>query len=165
MIRTSIDGETMMKYYLSPMSCSMMQEEKAGKVLEVFRDQITPSTQGLCITQMPAERARIQYAFKKACILSLPRMNAKEKVSARDLEEIIFLVERFLSMTEGYCVLLDSLEDITRKNDFVEVMKFLYALSDIVIINHGKLLLSLNPEEFSATQLSILRSEFSPLPT
>jgi hypothetical protein len=143
----------------------MVQEEKAGRVLEVFRDQITPSTQGLCITQMPVERARIQYAFKKTCILSLSNMETKEKASACDLEGIIFIVERFLSMTEGCCVLLDNLEYIARKRDFVEVMKFLYVLSDIVIINRGKFLLSLNPEGFSAIHLSILRQEFSILET
>ena len=154
-----------MRYYLSPMSCWMVQEEKPGKVLEVFRDQINPGAQGLCITQMPVERARIQYAFKKTCILSLSRMNANAKVSPRDLEEIIFMVERFLSMTEGCCVLLDNLEHFTRNRDFVEVMKFLYVLSDIVIINRGKLLLSLNPKGFSPIHLSILKREFSILDT
>jgi hypothetical protein len=64
-------------------------------------------------------------------------------------------------MAKGGSVLLDGLEYLITENDFLKVIKFLHSLADAITTYRGRLLLSMNPEAFSAVELNIIKREFT----
>jgi GAF domain-containing protein len=153
--------KTEMKYPLKSLTCYLVLEEKADRVFDIFYDQISHGIPGFCVTRLPLEKIKEKYRFEKTPVLSLSHMAAKDNVDPTDMGKLVHIVSEFLNMAEGGSVLLDGLEYLITENDFLKVIKFLHSLADAITTYRGRLLLSMNPEAFSAVELNIIKREFT----
>jgi len=153
--------KTEMKYPLKSLTCYLVLEEKADRVFDIFYDQISHGIPGFCVTRLPLEKIKEKYGFEKTPVLSLSHMAAKDNVDPTDMGKLVHIVSEFLNMAEGGSVLLDGLEYLITENDFLKVIKFLHSLADAITTYRGRLLLSMNPEAFSAVELNIIKREFT----
>ncbi|MBI4362430.1 MAG: DUF835 domain-containing protein [Euryarchaeota archaeon] len=140
--------------------CYLVREERPEAALEMFADLVTHGAPGLCFTRSPPKRIRDTHRLHKTPIVWIGQQPpSREFQAVEDLEELSFLIAKFLRERSEGVVLINALEYLVQTKGFPGTLKFLYGLREIVAHSNARLILSVDPRSLEAKELSLLERE------
>ena len=129
--------------------------EEAHRLFQVAR---TMGKQGLVITRTFPQKVRERLGETETPILWLSNVGKEDAVRPKDIEKLSLAVEQFFGH-QGGVILLDAVEYLVTNNNFITVLRLVQSIRDQVAINHGVLLISVNPSALDPHQLTLLQKE------
>ena len=105
------------------------------KGYQIFYDQITHGSFGLCITKLVPETIREKYKIIKTPILWATFRNTGNSISPRDLNGLNSIVSDFIDKTENPILFLDCFDQIKFVNGFDKSMSVLKELKAFCVMN------------------------------
>ena len=152
---------TPQKYLLEKGLNYLVKDEKLDKNYEIFYDQITHGSSGLCITKLQPDKVRERYRIVKSPILWLTfKTDVENTISPKDVDGTKSAISDFVGKTEKPVILLDCFDQLMLANGFEKSINMLKEIKDICMKNNANLLVSINPEMFEKEQLSVIEKEF-----
>ncbi|MDI6708399.1 MAG: DUF835 domain-containing protein, partial [Candidatus Thermoplasmatota archaeon] len=153
------------KYELRPRYSYLVEEEKATKSFEIFADQVTHGIEGLCISRKHPELIKERYGLDKVPKIWLTAEIADDSLKPTDLALLTLTIRDFIDKTENGVVLLDGIDYLLLNNSFESVVKTLNSINDSIMRSKSRLILSINPAEFSAKQFALLSKNLEKIET
>lgn len=147
------------QYTLEKGHSYLIKEKWLDKGYQIFYDQITHGSFGLCITKLVPETIREKYNIIKTPILWSTFRNAENSISPRDLNGLTSIVSDFIGKTENPMLFLDCFDQIKFVNGFDKSMLVLKELKAFCVMNGLIMLISLNPKIFEGQQLTVIENE------
>jgi hypothetical protein len=147
------------QYTLEKGHSYLVKEKWLDKGYQIFYDQITHGSFGLCITKLMPEAVREKYNIIKTPILWSTFKNAENSISPRDLNGLASIVSDFVDKTENPVLFLDCFDQIKFVNGFEKSILILKELKTFCIMNGLTMLISLNPKMFEGQQLAVIENE------
>ncbi|MDH7508138.1 MAG: DUF835 domain-containing protein [Methanomassiliicoccales archaeon] len=140
--------------------CTYIIKEKVpNKAYSIFSDAINRGARGLIVTRSYPPKLKKKYEIRNSMIYWLTNVGMDNAIRPKDLEELSFKLEKFISTNESALVIIDGLEYMITNNDFTTVLKFVQSLRDQVAIKNAVLLISFNPLTVEPHNLKLLEEE------
>jgi PAS domain S-box-containing protein len=146
----------------------LILEEDNSKAIDLLNGLLLNDFKGLFITREISQRLFdnllvalpvTQYFFSQHVSLL-----DNESAIISDPSALITVISNFFTGNEKSIVLIDRLDYFIALHGFTTVMQMVYTLSSIASKNEGIILIRLNPEVISSTELAILNEELKSLP-
>ncbi|MDI6840669.1 MAG: DUF835 domain-containing protein [bacterium] len=150
-----------LKYSLKMGNIYFIKEKSLKKSYETFLIQITHGSQGLCFTKLHPEEVRRMYGLTKTPIIWLTfRTDESERtIPFTKLDELTATVSEYVNSVKNSVVLIDCFNHIKLLNGFEQAMKFLYTMKRMISGGDSNLLITIDPDDFTDAQLSILEKK------
>jgi len=155
--------KTELKHWLDPAECFIVTEAKPKKSYEMFVDLVTHGVPGFVISREHPEKLRKKYKMSKTPVLWLSRTEVENTLNPDDLHKLNYLVEGFARKNGGSVIMLDGLEYLITQNSFQPILKCLYELRNIIVMNKSRLIIPLHKDALSLQEYSILERGFTML--
>ncbi len=155
--------KTELKHWLDPAECFIVIEVKPKKSYEMFVDLVTHGVPGFVISREHPEKLRKKYKLSKTPVLWLSRTEVENTLNPDDLHKLNYLIEGFARKNGGFVIMLDGLEYLITQNNFQPILKCLYELRDLIVMNNSRLIIPLHKEALSLQEYSILERGFTVL--
>lgn len=119
--------------------------------------------QGLCFTTQHPEQIRNRYVLQTTPIFWISR-RGESQIAVSNLEVMADITARFLEKSHNPVVLLDGLELLVVTNGFVQVIKFLRDIMEMVFISRGILIVPVNPSALSEREMALIERDMQEIP-
>ena len=152
-------GITPKQYYLEKGHVYLIREEYPDKGYQIFYDQITHGSFGLCITKLEPEKVRERYKLAKTPIIWLTFNSVESAILPRDIDGLTSIVSDFVRKTEGSLFFFDCFGQIKLVNGFVKSISMLKDFKKLCNENNSIMLISIFPKMFDEQQLAVIEGE------
>ena len=152
-------GITPKQYYLEKRHVYLIKEEWPDKGYQIFYDQITHGSFGLCITKLEPEKVRERYKLAKTPIIWLTFNSVESAILPRDIDGLTSIVSDFVRKTEGSLFFFDCFSQIKLVNGFEKSLSMLKDLKKLCNENNSIMLISMFPKMFDEQQLVVIEKE------
>jgi len=152
-------GITPKQYYLEKGHVYLIKEEWPDKGYQIFYDQITHGSFGLCITKLEPEKVRERYKLAKTPIIWLTFNSVESAILPRDIDGLTSIVSDFVRKTEGSLFFFDCFSQIKLVNGFEKSLSMLKDLKKLCNENNSIMLISMFPKMFDEQQLVVIEKE------
>ncbi|KYK34258.1 MAG: DUF835 domain-containing protein [Theionarchaea archaeon] len=154
---------TPLKYDLELQEVYLIEEEKSEKAFDIFVDLVKHGFKGFGICRTHPQKIREKYGLERTPVMWLSEIESKqlEHVGSQDLPKLIYLVAEFVKRAQPAVIILEGLEYLMVQNDFKNVLKLVYTLSDYVATSQSVLLLPVNPHVLPAHEHTMLKRAFT----
>ncbi|MDH7596341.1 MAG: DUF835 domain-containing protein [Methanothrix sp.] len=119
--------------------------------------------QGLCFTTLHPEQIRNRYVLQITPIFWISRRSGGQ-MAVNSLEVMADITARFLDKSKNPVVLLDGLELLVVMNGFVQVIRFLRDIMEMVFISRGILIVPVNPSALSEREMALIERDMQEIP-
>ncbi|MCX8206345.1 MAG: DUF835 domain-containing protein [Methanothrix sp.] len=119
--------------------------------------------QGLCFTSQHPEHIRNRYVLQTTPIFWISR-RGEGQMAVSNLEVMADITARFLEKSHNPVVLLDGLELLVITNGFVQVIRFLRDIMEMVFIRRGILIVPVNPSALSEREMALIERDMQEIP-
>lgn len=133
-------------------------------IYELFRTLIHKDAKGLVITRGNIEKYIPLLRQLNIRILTLGDSDDKKFESINTLGELEKTITAFTSSNKQTILLLDRLDYLIIQHSYQKVLQSLYQINSQISQKNALLLLRLNPEILTSSQIAILQEEFNPFP-
>ncbi|MEM2943535.1 MAG: DUF835 domain-containing protein [Methanomassiliicoccales archaeon] len=140
-------------------STYIIKEKTPKLAYRIFSNAIGDGASGIIITRIYPIKLKKQFEIGSSTIYWLTNVIADMALRPKDLEELSFKLERFISTHENPIVIIDCLEYLITNNDFTTVLKFVQSIRDQITIRNAILLISINPLTLDSHNLKLLEEE------
>lgn len=147
------------QYYLEKGHVYLIKEEWPDKGYQIFYDQITHGSFGLCITKLEPEKVRERYKLAKTPIIWLTFNSVESAILPRDIDGLTSIVSDFVRKTEGSLFFFDCFSQIKLVNGFEKSLSMLKDLKKLCNENNSIMLISMFPKMFDEQQLVVIEKE------
>ena len=148
--------ETAMKYDIRPGFSYLIEEEKAEKAFDIFKDLVQHDFPGLLITRMHLDMVRETFGLVKTPILWLSKTPDKNNLSPTDLGMIRHIILEYIRKSGESMVLLDGLEYLITNNGFPLVLKYIDDINENVMMSKSGLIIPVDPRTLEEKELALL---------
>ncbi|MBW3015283.1 DUF835 domain-containing protein [Candidatus Woesearchaeota archaeon] len=148
------------KYPLAPNVSFIVKDRDFHEAFSVFLDQILHGKQGICITRMNPQQVLNQYQLKNTPIYWLTEMEVENSIEPTNMEEIAYVVERFVGTAKESVVFFDGFEYLTTYNTFGKTLHLAQDLKDRISMRNSNLLVPLKTTALEDIQLHLVDREF-----
>jgi Protein of unknown function (DUF835). len=114
--------------------------------------------QGLCFTTQHPEQIRNRYVLQTTPIFWISR-RGESQTTVSNLEIMADITARFLEKSHNPVVLLDGLELLVVTNGFVQAIRFLRDIMEMVFISRGILIVPVNPSALSEREMALIERD------
>ncbi|MEW6070207.1 MAG: DUF835 domain-containing protein [Candidatus Thermoplasmatota archaeon] len=152
--------ETLPKYELMPKASYLVKEEKSALSFAIFVDQVTHGVEGLCISRQHPDLIKGKYGLVKTPKLWLTMEIAEKGLSPTNLSLLTLTIRDFTDKTENGIILIDGIGYLLLHNSFESIVRTLESIKDLIMRSKARLLLPINPNEFSAKEFAIISMDF-----
>ncbi|MFQ6087837.1 MAG: DUF835 domain-containing protein [Candidatus Methanofastidiosia archaeon] len=135
----------------------LISERELKKGLDVFLDLLRCGYKGLIITRTHPELLKKKLKINSPIFWISESSEGKENVLSPNLDELERVIKE--KVFENRVVLLNRLDYLIQKNDFSKVLSFIQRLNDFLYFTRSLLLISVDSETLSESELSLLRTE------
>ncbi|KYC46896.1 MAG: acetoacetate metabolism regulatory protein AtoC [Candidatus Methanofastidiosum methylothiophilum] len=151
------------KHEIPPGKCFLVYEKKYEKSFEIFKDLVTHSISGLAITRTPPGSIKKTYDLEKTPFIWLSKIEGQNTISPIYLNSLMNLITDFVNKGKDSIIILEGLEYLIAQNNFENVLKFIQALRDFLLIENSRLIIPLNKDAFNQKELTQLEKELEVL--
>jgi len=132
---------------------------------EVFTDQITHGTEGLCITHDAPEEVRRRWGFKETPIIKLSDEKGSDRyISPRNLPLLYVTIKSFVESSKNSIILIDSIEQLIKENEGKipqrEILDYVYQME---LLGHKSHLILAERPDFVHTSITMSINEVKEL--
>ncbi len=158
-------SEAPKRYPLEKGHLYIIKEEFPDKGYEIFYDQITHGSFGLCITKLYPDNIRQRYGLAKTPIIYSTFNDTSNAILPRNVNELVSIISDFEQKTTDPIFFIDCLDQIKFAIGFGEFISTLKKIRQFCYDSSSILLVSLNPAMFEDQQLAIVDSEINEVET
>ena len=134
----------------------LVRETKPKKSFEVFVDQVTHNIQGLCVTRQHPSTIRKEWQLDKTPIIWLSNQLGKVYINPTNIGILSDTIIRFVEKSGDSVVLIDGVEFLIVNNDFEKVLRMIHHVTEAVMENKSRLIVSVDPRTLSVRELALL---------
>ncbi|MCG7841327.1 MAG: DUF835 domain-containing protein [Methanomassiliicoccales archaeon] len=134
----------------------LVKESKPHKSFEIFVDQVTHNIQGLCVTRQHPDIMRNEWGLEKTPIIWLSNQLGKVYVNPSNIGILSDTVIRFVEKSGDSVVIIDGVEFLIVNNDFEKVLRMIHHITEAVMENRSRLIVSVDPRTLEARELALL---------
>jgi CheY-like chemotaxis protein len=134
----------------------LVRETKPKKSFEVFVDQVTHNIQGLCVTRQHPSTIRKEWGIDKTPIIWLSNQLGKVYINPTNIGILSDTIIRFVEKSGDSVVLIDGVEFLIVNNDFEKVLRMIHHVTEAVMENKSRLIVSVDPRTLSVRELALL---------
>lgn len=134
----------------------LVKENKPHKSFEMFVDQVTHNIQGLCITRQHPTILRKEWGLEKTPIIWLSNQLGKVYVNPTNIGILSDTIVRFVEKSGDSVVLMDGVEFLIVNNDFEKVLRMIHHITEAVMENRSRLIVSVDPRTLDIRELALL---------
>ena len=134
----------------------LVKETKPHKSFEIFVDQVTHNIQGLCVTRQHPTNLRKEWGLEKTPIIWLSNQLGKVYVNPTNIGILSDTIIRFVEKSGDSVVLIDGVEFLIVNNDFEKVLRMIHHITEAVMENRSRLIVSVDPRTLETRELALL---------
>ena len=134
----------------------LVRETKPKKSFEVFVDQVTHNIQGLCVTRQHPSTIRKEWGIDKTPIIWLSNQLGKVYINPTNIGILSDTIIRFVEKSGDSVVLIDGVEFLIVNNDFEKVLRMIHHITEAVMENKSRLIVSVDPRTLSVREMALL---------
>lgn len=134
----------------------LVKETKPQKAFEIFVDQVTHNIQGLCVTRQHPTIIRKEWGLEKTPIIWLSNQLGKVYVNPSNIGILSDTIVRFVEKSGDGVILIDGIEFLIVNNDYDKVLRMLHHITEAVMENRSRLILSVDPRTLEVRELALL---------
>ncbi|NLX47388.1 MAG: DUF835 domain-containing protein [Euryarchaeota archaeon] len=134
----------------------LVKEAKPNKSFEIFVDQVTHNIQGLCVTRQHPTNIRKEWGLEKTPIIWLSNQLGKVYVNPSNIGILSDTIIRFVEKSGDAVVLIDGIEFLVVNNDFDKVLRMVHHVTEAVMENRSRLIVSVDPRTLETRELALL---------
>lgn len=153
--------KTEITHWVDPAETYIIEEKKPEKSFQIFVDLVTHGIPGFTVSRIYPDKLKLIYELTKTPVIWLSKSEIGRTIDPNDLSKLSFIIEDFTKKSEQSVVLLDGLEYLIIQNNFETVVKLLYELKDVVVLNNSRLLIPLYKGTLSEKEYNLLVREFT----
>jgi|GEM_PF-3882947 len=127
----------------------------------IFQDLVQHGAPGLCLSRILPDTIRKIYSLEKTPILWLTTNKVPNQhcISPSNIVDLSSAVINFLEKSNDGIVLFDGLEYLISQNNFRSILNLIQLLNDKIMLNHGKIILPLDPDIMDPKELHQIMKE------
>jgi len=134
----------------------LVKETKPTKSFEIFVDQVTHNIQGLCVTRQHPTIIRKEWGLEKTPIIWLSNQLGKVYVNPSNIGILSDTIIRFVEKSGDGVILIDGIEFLIVNNDFDKVLRMVHHVTEAVMENRSRLIVSVDPRTLDTRELALL---------
>ena len=134
----------------------LVKETKPNKSFEIFVDQVTHNIQGLCVTRQHPTIIRKEWGLEKTPIIWLSNQLGKVYVNPSNIGILSDTIIRFVEKSGDGVILIDGIEFLIVNNDFDKVLRMVHHVTEAVMENRSRLIVSVDPRTLETRELALL---------
>ncbi len=134
----------------------LVKETKPNKSFEIFVDQVTHNIQGLCVTRQHPTNIRKEWGLEKTPIIWLSNQLGKVYVNPSNIGILSDTIIRFVEKSGDGVILIDGIEFLIVNNDFDKVLRMIHHVTEAVMENRSRLIVSVDPRTLETRELALL---------
>jgi DNA-binding response OmpR family regulator len=134
----------------------LVKETKPNKSFEIFVDQVTHNIQGLCVTRQHPTIIRKEWGLEKTPIIWLSNQLGKVYVNPSNIGILSDTIIRFVEKSGDGVILIDGIEFLVVNNDFDKVLRMVHHVTEAVMENRSRLIVSVDPRTLETRELALL---------
>lgn len=134
----------------------LVKETKPNKSFEIFVDQVTHNIQGLCVTRQHPTIIRKEWGLEKTPIIWLSNQLGKVYVNPSNIGILSDTIIRFVEKSNDGVILIDGIEFLIVNNDFDKVLRMVHHVTEAVMENRSRLIVSVDPRTLETRELALL---------
>lgn len=134
----------------------LVKETKPNKSFEMFVDQVTHNIQGLCVTRQHPTIIRKEWGLEKTPIIWLSNQLGKVYVNPSNIGILSDTIIRFVEKSGDGVILIDGIEFLVVNNDFDKVLRMVHHVTEAVMENRSRLIVSVDPRTLDTRELALL---------
>ncbi len=134
----------------------LVKETKPNKSFEIFVDQVTHNIQGLCVTRQHPTNIRKEWGLEKTPIIWLSNQLGKVYVNPSNIGILSDTIIRFVEKSGDGVILIDGIEFLIVNNDFDKVLRMVHHVTEAVMENRSRLIVSVDPRTLEIRELALL---------
>ncbi|HRU11524.1 MAG TPA: DUF835 domain-containing protein [Methanomassiliicoccales archaeon] len=134
----------------------LVKETKPHRSFEIFVDQVTHNIPGLCVTRQHPTIIRNQWGLEKTPIIWLSNQLGKVYVNPTNIGILSDTIIRFVEKSGDSIVLIDGVEFLIVNNDFDKVLRMVHHVTEAVMENRSRLIISVDPRTLETRELALL---------
>ncbi len=134
----------------------LVKETKPNKSFEIFVDQVTHNIQGLCVTRQHPTIIRKEWGLEKTPIIWLSNQLGKVYVNPSNIGILSDTIIRFVEKSGDGVILIDGIEFLIVNNDFDKVLRMVHHVTEAVMENRSRLIVSIDPRTLETRELALL---------
>ncbi len=134
----------------------LVKETKPNKSFEMFVDQVTHNIQGLCVTRQHPTIIRKEWGLEKTPIIWLSNQLGKVYVNPSNIGILSDTIIRFVEKSGDGIILIDGIEFLIVNNDFDKVLRMVHHVTEAVMENRARLIVSIDPRTLETRELALL---------
>ena len=134
----------------------LVKETKPNKSFEIFVDQVTHNIQGLCVTRQHPTIIRKERGLEKTPIIWLSNQLGKVYVNPSNIGILSDTIIRFVEKSGDGVILIDGIEFLIVNNDFDKVLRMVHHVTEAVMENRSRLIVSVDPRTLDTRELALL---------
>ncbi|MHC1709303.1 MAG: DUF835 domain-containing protein [Methanomassiliicoccales archaeon] len=134
----------------------LVKETKPNKSFEIFVDQVTHNIQGLCVTRQHPTIIRKEWGLEKTPIIWLSNQVGKVYVNPSNIGILSDTIIRFVEKSGDGVILIDGIEFLIVNNDFDKVLRMVHHITEAVMENRSRLIVSVDPRTLETRELALL---------
>ncbi|MHC1680830.1 MAG: DUF835 domain-containing protein [Methanomassiliicoccales archaeon] len=134
----------------------LVKETKPNKSFEMFVDQVTHNIQGLCVTRQHPTIIRKEWGLEKTPIIWLSNQLGKVYVNPSNIGILSDTIIRFVEKSGDGVILIDGIEFLIVNNDFDKVLRMVHHVTEAVMENRSRLIVSVDPRTLETRELALL---------
>ncbi len=134
----------------------LVKETKPTKSFEIFVDQVTHNIQGLCVTRQHPSIIRKEWGLEKTPIIWLSNQLGKVYVNPSNIGILSDTIIRFVEKSGDGVILIDGIEFLIVNNDFEKVLRLVHHVTEAVMENRSRLIISIDPRTLETRELALL---------
>lgn len=143
--------------------CLLVEERRPECSYDLFIRELSEGSQGLVISRSHPDAIREKYRLERTPIIWLANQPGQDRVEPSNLSILENMISDFVSKSNKAVVMLDGVEFLLSNNKLDRVLKTLYSISDDVMMGNAKLILPIDPNVMSESEIALLEREFEVL--
>jgi hypothetical protein len=143
--------------------CLLVEEKRPECSYDLFIRELSEGSQGLVISRSHPDAIREKYRLEKTPIIWLANHPGQDRVEPSNLSILENMIGDFVSKSMKAVIMLDGIEFLISNNKLDRVLKMLYSISDEITMGNAKLILPIDPNVMSESEIALFEREFEVL--
>lgn len=144
---------------LEPGKIYLVKEDKENHAHELFISTLNRGFAGLGIVRDDPSSFKKKYNLQKTSFIWMSEADSKEFASETNIDNLYKLIVEFIDKSKKSVILIDRFDYLISQNKSKNIMKTVHSLRDMALSNECVIILSLNPDIVSDSELKSIQAE------
>jgi hypothetical protein len=143
---------------LKPGTLYIFQDKRADRALGLYNLMKSKNSEVLVVTRLHPDRLIEDFQIPSSNVFWLSNSAGARNINPQNIG---ILTDTLIRTYEkgGAAVILEGIEYLMLQNDFSKVLKLMSYLYESVAVNHGMLVITLDPEAFNTKEFALLTKD------